>query len=395
METSPTPLALRDRVGLSGFYFGFFCVVGFLAPYLPLHWKAIGFSYQQIGLLIALGQAGGAIVLVPAGSWSDRTGHRRSLIMAGCLLMAGCYAAYPYLRSFTAFAILQTMASAGVGVSLTVAGALGMDIFARGAAGRSFATVRTWGTVGFLAVMALVQLVPWTTRSPQLFVLASLSAVLAGAAVLLVRRPAASPARGRFDLKGAAEILADRNLRAFVVAYFLAYMTLMSMSANLSLYLVSFEPTPPRWLLPVAFMISAGIELPFLQIAGWAADRWGRVLPLRIAFAVLPLRLAAYSLLSSPWPVLALQATHGLTFSVLAIVPFAFITDSTPDRYRATGQSILNAAGALAFAAGPLLAGQVAGLVGIRQMYLYLAAACAVGTVILFICVREPKRITG
>jgi hypothetical protein len=37
----------------------------------------------------------------------------------------------------------------------------------------------------------------------------------------------------------------------------------------------------------------------------------------------------------------------------------------------------------------------VAGLVGIRQMYLYLAAACAVGTVILFICVREPKRITG
>jgi PPP family 3-phenylpropionic acid transporter len=177
-----------------------------------------------------------------------------------------------------------------------------------------------------------------------------------------------------------------------VVAFFLSQFALMSSTANMSLYLSAFHPRPSPGIVPLSYGIAATVELPFLMAMGWAADRFGRTLTLAVAFIVLPLRLVAYYLAPTATVAVALQALHGLTFSVLAIVPFAFIADVTPPRYNATGQAVLHAATTAALAVGPAAAGAVAAVVGIRTLYLWLAVAAAAGSVIFFALVREPVR---
>lgn len=390
----PVPLRLRDRVGLSAYYFFFFAAFGFTAPYFPLHWRSLGFSYLQVGALLAIGQTAGAVAQLPIGALSDRLHTRRPFILAGSALAAACFLAYPGAHSFAQFVALQAISGAGLATSASVASALGADVFSRSLAGRSFAMVRTWGTIGFILVMAAVYTHPALKEAPRLFYQAAGLSILAGACSLLVVRPAQTETH-RFDLHGARRLLADGNLRAFSAAYFLGYMALMSYSANLSMYLRSFRPLPAETLLPLAFAISATIELPFLTFAGRAADRFGRVRTLRVAYLVLPLRLAGYAFAPTPEAVLALQTLHGLTFSILAVVPFAFVTDSVPDPFRATGQAILGALGAAACALGPLLSGIVAQQIGIRWLYLFLAAVAVCGTFLLILRVREPDRSCG
>lgn len=384
-------LGPRDRIGLSAYYFFFFGAFGFTTPFLPLFWRGLGFSYLQVGVLLAIGQGAGALALLPAGALSDRLHSRRPFILAGSGLAALCFLAYSGPRSFADYALLQTLTGAGLATSASTVSALGADVFSRSLAGRSFAGVRTWGTIGFILVMGAVTIRPALRTAPLLFEVASALSLIAALCTLLVVRPPSTETR-RFDLRGARRLLADPNVLAFSAAYFLGYMALMSYSANLSMYLRSFRPPAPESLLPLAFAISATIELPFLSLAGWAADRFGRIRTLRIAFLVLPLRLAGYALAPTPEAVLCLQTLHGLTFSILAVVPFAFVTDSVPSDYRATGQALLGALGAGSCALGPLLSGIVAQHIGIRWLYLFLAGVAACGAVVLLAWVREPDR---
>lgn len=395
MAPVPPLFGPRDRIGLSAYYFGYFAAVGFTTPFLPLFWRELNFSYLQIGTLVALASAAGAASLVPIGALSDRYGSRHPFIVAGSIGVAVCYLLYPLAHTFAAYAALQALVGVGTTMSTAIAAALGADLFQRAREGRSFASVRSWGTVGFLITMACARFLPSITAGTTFFVIAATLHAAAALSVLMVQRPAGELASARLDFQGVGAILSHRNTLAFVAVYLLGYMSLMPATGNLSLYLNSFHPKPDPGVIPLAYAISAGCELPFLMGMGWAADRFGRMAPMRVCFLVLPIRLALYALATVPTTALALQATHGLTFSVLAIVPFAFMADSTPPRYRATGQAILNAAGAAAYAIGPLVAGRVADTIGIRSLYFYLAGIALLGAFILFALVREPRRVTG
>ncbi|MCC6728491.1 MAG: MFS transporter [Chthonomonadales bacterium] len=385
-------LERRNHFGLSAFFFLYFAGVGFITPFLPIYWRSLGFSYRQIGALIALSSVAGAAALVPVGALSDRLRARRPFVVAGTTLMAAGYGAFPSLHGFGQFAVAQLVIGLGGTMSVAVVSALGADVFRRGASGRAFAGVRSWGTVGFLVTMAVVFVAPEAVAGHTFLHGAAALYAVAGAAVLIVRRPARATARELPSLRAAARLLLAPRALAFVAAYFVFYMALMSSTANLGLYLTAFRPIPPVWILPLAFAVSAGIELPFLTVMGRLSDRYGRMAPLRLAFAVLPIRLAGYALAASPAAVVLLQATHGLTFSVIAIVPFAYMADLTPPEHRATGQAVLNAASSAAYALGPLLAGSVADHFGLRGLYWFLSAVAVVGACVLYGAVREPAR---
>lgn len=103
------------------------------------------------------------------------------------------------------------------------------------------------------------------------------------------------------------------------------------------------------------------------------------------------MRIALYAIAGITLALLLL-ATHGLTFSVIAIVPFDYMTDLTAREYRATGQAILNAAGSGTYLLGPLVAGFVANAVGIKALYLVLGAVAGLGSLIFFLFVNEPEK---
>ena len=382
----------RDRIGLSLYYLFTFASVGFGTPFLPLYWRALGLTYLQIGVIVAIGAAAGTLVLIPAGVLSDRLHKRHPFVMGGSLLVAACFLVYPRLTEYWQLLLVQALIGMGGTVSISAASALGADLFHHAVAGRSFAGVRSWGTVGFLLTMAFAYLNPGISVGGRFLPYTAALAAAAGLSVLWVSRPVGDEAVRTIRFRDAGVILRNRNTGAFVIVYLLGFMALMPATANLSLYLQSFQPEPSPSMIPIAYAVSAAFELPFLMGMGWAADRFGRVFPMRVCFLVLPIRLVLYALIPDPAFVLLLQATHGLTFSVLAVVPFAFMADASPPQFRATGQAILNAAGGLANTVGLLTAGRAADLLGIRNLYAVLGGFAFLGALILFLFVQEPPR---
>jgi PPP family 3-phenylpropionic acid transporter len=340
---------------------------------------------------VAFASAAGTLVSIPGGILSDRLHRRHPFIVGGSLLMAACFVVYPSIHQYAILLAVQSLIGIGGAISLSVASALGADHFQQALAGRSFAWVRSWGTVGFLLILGITFLRPDIAAGGLFLRLTAALCVAAALSVLLISRPMAGGVR-EVRLRDAGELLMDRNLRAFMVVYLLGFMSLMPATANLSLYMQAFEPRPAPSMIPLVYAVSAACELPFLMAMGWMADRFGRVLPMRICFVVLPVRLAFYAFVPDPYYVLALQATHGLTFSVLAVVPFAFVADSVPRRLSATGQAMLNAAGGLANTIGPIVAGRAADVLGIRSLYLVLGGIALVGSLVLFARVIEPVR---
>jgi len=382
----------RDRIGLSLYYLFTFASVGFGTPFLPLYWRSLGLSYLEIGIVVAVGSAAGTLVLIPAGVLSDRLHKRHPFVIGGSLLVGACFTVYPHLTEYWQLLFAQALIGMGGTVSISAASALGADLFHHSVAGRSFAGVRSWGTVGFLLTMAFAYLNPGISEAGRFLPLTAALGATAGVVILMVSRPNGDEAVRVIRLRDAGQILRNRNTAAFVLVYLLGFMALMPATANLSLYIQSFQPKPAPSMIPIAYAVSGACELPFLMGMGWAADRFGRVLPMRVCFLVLPVRLVLYSLIPDPALVLLLQATHGLTFSVLAVVPFAFMADASPPQYRATGQAILNAAGGLANTVGLLAAGRAADVLGIRNLYSLLAGFALIGAIILFLFVKEPAR---
>lgn len=392
MKDIPAPsLSLRNRFGLSSHYFCFFAAIGFIAPFMPLYWRKMGFSFGEIGMLVALASAAGAITLIPIGTLSDRLQTRRPFILAGALIVCLCYLVAPAVRSLSAFAALQALIGVGGTMCASVTSALAADAFRSGSEGRSFASVRSWGTFGFLAIMGVVYLLPELVDGTAFLYVSGILYFGAGLSTLCVKRARAERAGSTVNLQGVWRLLSNRYILPFVASYFLFYTALMPATANLSMYLETLSIEPKDWLIPLAFAVSTTAELPCMLIAGWFTDRFGRRLPLKIAFAVLPMRLALYAVAGIPLAIL-LQATHGLTFSVIAIAPFAYMTDLTAREYRATGQAILNAAGSGAYALGPLVAGFAADAVGIKALYLVLGAVAVLGSLIFFLFVKEPEK---
>jgi MFS family permease len=386
-----TSLSLRNRFGLSLHYFCFFAAIGFIAPFMPLYWRKMGFSFGEIGLLVALASAAGAITLIPIGTLSDRLQTRRPFILIGAAIACLCYLAAPAVRSLGAFAVLQTLIGVGGTMCASVTSALAADAFRAGSEGRSFASVRSWGTFGFLAIMGVVYLLPELIANTTFLYLSGLLYIGAGLSTLCVKRARVEGTGRTVNMQGVWKLLSNRYVMPFVASYFLFYMALMPATANLSMYLENLSNPSKAWLIPLAFAVSTTAELPCMLVAGWFTDRFGRRLPLQIAFTVLPLRLALYAFAGIPLAIL-LQATHGLTFSVIAIVPFAYMNDLTMREYRATGQAILNAAGAAAYALGPLIAGYAADAVGIKALYLVLGVVAGLGSLIFFLFVKEPMK---
>ena len=90
-----------------------------------------------------------------------------------------------------------------------------------------------------------------------------------------------------------------------------------------------------------------------------------------------------YGLTGQPWAIIAVQSASGLGYGLyyVAIVNLVYVVAS--DRVTSTAQTVLTGAG-LGFggAVGQVAGGELMDLVGVQEMYLYLAVVGFVGAAV-------------
>lgn len=139
---------------LSGFYFFYFAVLGIMVPYLPLYLKSLGLDAWRIGLLTSV-MVGTKIVAPNLWGWlADRCGRRMAVIRFGCLM-----AVPPFLlllrghESFWLLALIIFLYSFFWNAVLAQFEAV--TLASLGAHPERYSRVRLWGSVGFIAAVAI------------------------------------------------------------------------------------------------------------------------------------------------------------------------------------------------------------------------------------------------
>ncbi len=139
---------------LSGFYLFYFALIGALVPYWSLYLKDLGFSAQDIGILMAVMLAT-KIVSPNVWGWiADHTGKRMLIVRVGCLLAAvsfsGVFLGDDYWWLVLVMLVFSFFWNATLPqFEVTTFNYLGQQ-------SHRYSSIRLWGSVGFIVTVVVL-----------------------------------------------------------------------------------------------------------------------------------------------------------------------------------------------------------------------------------------------
>lgn len=376
----------RTPWAVSGYYF--FSLGGFAiaSPYLPLYWRAHGFTGAELGTLLTAMGLGGLVAQIPMGYLSDRGGERRGIVFASMLTSAAIVLAYPLYRSLWAAALAALLLSGLYRSCDALVQALVGDWVAGTGMASTYGRLRMFGSIGWvvsLLVSARVAfMTDWRTfpgsdwLAPMFVVVAGMW-VLAAGSILMARRVPLGDRLHVGPWTALKTVARAPGVGRFLVAFALYWTGLQSISAFLSLYLKQMGAA--NAVISTAFVVSAVSEAPVIYLAGRWAEAWGERRCLGIAFCALPVRLALDAVVPSPGWLLPTQAMHSVTYGLMMVGAVTYINHRLPATLRASGQGALGAVMGAAATAAPFLGALVAHGSNYRAVFAVMAVLVAAG----------------
>jgi PPP family 3-phenylpropionic acid transporter len=373
---------------LSVFYFAYFAQVGAAAPYFTLYLASLGLAAAQIGVLLSLGQL---MRVVGPSFWgwvADRSGQRARIIRITLAFAGMCFAGLFFVDTFWGlFALLLalgfiTSASMALTESLTLS-------HLRGAISR-YASIRLWGSVGFIVTVTLVGYALDTLPVASLLWMVLATYALGWVCALAV--PDAHAGAGHAEPVPVWTILRRPEVAALLGACFLMTLAHGPQYAFFSLYLVDhgYSTAAVGWMWN--FGVIAEIVVFMLMPALMRRYSLSGILLACFAAAVLRFLMTGWGVDSAPL-LFAAQLLHGLTFGAYHAAAVTAIHRWFQGAHQVRGQAIYLS---VSFGAGGVLGSLLSGLgwdsIGPAWTFSGAALAALAGYVLLQWKMR-PSRI--
>lgn len=330
--------------------------------------QVLGAAPAAFGLIEGLAESAASLLKVFSGWWSDRIGRRKPLIVGGYYLST---IAKPFLAIAShwghAFGARFTD-RVGKGIRTSPRDALIADSCAPEVRGKAFGLHRALDTVGAILgpLFAFLLLLFFGVR--DIFLLASIPAVLAVVVIVLfVREARKRPTKLSF-MAGLGSL--PSGFRRY-----LAVVTLFSV-ANMSYGFFILRAVDIGLgagqviLLYMLFNITyALVALP----AGVLSDRVGRRPVIYAGYSVFGVTALGFALATSLWQVLLLFVLYGVFMGMANGVQRAYVADLVAPRLRGTAMGAFHTATGLALLPASLIAGLLWQAVGLWATFTFAA----------------------
>ncbi len=358
------------------FYFLYYAGAAALIPFLAIHYKSLGFSGGQIGILSAV------IPLVslfsgPLWGWlADASRrHQQALILA----MMGAIGFAILLAIPHSFYILLVMLMLFAFFSAPIMPLVdNATLAALGDQKDHYGRIRLWGAIGW-GVAAPV--IGYLTESAGLRWAFGGYVLLMGLGVLVASQLSIrSPHINVLVSQEIRAVLQDPRWRIFLIVAFVGGILLSAIGSFLFIYLQDIGAH--KTLLGFTLTVATLSELPVLYFSSVFLKRWGMLNLMIVALFFFAIRASAYSFISLPWMALPIQLLHGLTFSLMWVAGIAYADRIAPQGMSATAQGLFSGVMlGVGSVAGSLLGGFLFDAVGAIWMFRVMAviAALAIG----------------
>lgn len=380
----------KDLFLLKIFLFIYYANWTFIFFFIPVYLRENkDFSIGMIGTLSALSAFFGAISQVYIGYLSDRLRKRKPFLVISSLMLILIYLLiFPRLNSFIAFLFIYSLVGIFMNSLTTLSNVLIFDYSSAMGTGRAFASVRVWAPIGFLIMMLTIGFYPKLTDPKIMFPLISLIFILTFLIVLLLREPELKVGVRTIEIRDIQRFIKRAEVRNFLIFYMIYVFALGGSAGNVNLLIkhLGGSNSDISWALSVCSIT----EIPTTYLWGYLSDKIGRLPLLLFTSIILPIRVFLYSLANKALDVILIQLfTHSLTFAIMITVAVVYINDLVSEEERASAQGILSMAMATSQTLTALISGNVADILGLKGMYLFLTVIALISTFIGLTLLRE------
>ncbi len=375
------------ETGVKALFFAYFALVGAISPYLSLYFAAVGLTIPQIAVLMAIPQVV-RIVAPPFWGWlADgaasraallRTSAAIALVLALLVPLAG--GSYGWLALLVAAMYFATAAQAPLAETMALAASAGD-------AGR-YGRMRLWGSIGFVAAVALTG--PLLDAAGVTWLPAVMALVCASLLAVSWRVP--EPPRYEAGVRRpVASRLREPAIAAFFAASFLMLFAHAALYVFYSLYLDRAGWSKSG--IGFAWTVGVVCEIVLFRSQRPLFERFGALTLLAASLAVAAARFALVGWGGGWLPaVLLSQAMHAVTFGVHHSATMALLQRWFAPAEQGRAQALYVTIGyGLGGAGGGLFASWLWEAIDPAAAFYGAAAAAALGWVAAMACRRYDE----
>ncbi len=360
------------------------------------HW-----SQTDVGLVTTASGLIGLALQTPIGAAIDVTHAKRAVIVATMAAMTVAALIIFAAPTFWPIALATGILAIAGDAFAPAVSALTLGLFRKDQLARRLGRNSAFDHGGNIAIALAAGGVGTLFSQRVVFLMVPLFAVLTSAATLMIPADAINHHRAR-DLgkdgedDGAAAgygvLFRTRPLMIFAVSALLFHFANAPLLPLVGQKLALQFPKEATAMLSFCMVAAQGVMLPIAIWVGRNADGWGRRPIFLIAFAVLPIRAALYTLTDNAVWLLGIQVLDGVGAGIYGALTPLMIADIM----RGTGRYNL-AQGAVATMQGigasisALAAGEVTDHFGYSASFLFLGAAAAAAFAVFFAFMPETR----
>lgn len=355
-----------EKTNLKILYFMYCASLAAWQPLLTVYFKEVGVSGLKIGIIMSVFPVMVFLVSPFWGVTADRWGHRHTLILT---MFLASFAIMGYVLNwgfwfFFFWTIIVALATNPIGMLID---SLILD-YVKTEQQSSYGRFRLWGAIGWMLAAPLVGHIV-TGRKITLIFPISLAVMFVGwLAALFGHRSKNKPVLEKASWDNLTQVLSSFKFIIFLVVVFFYGVCTYPIWSYFGIYLKDIGAS--LRLIGIANGLDSLVELPFYFFANVFVQRFGSGRVLTLSIATFTVRLFLYSIISNPILAVAVELTHGLSYSLFTVATVEYVNELVPPAWRATGLSLYGAvcfgAGAVA---GNIFAGWLYDFMPLRQVY--------------------------
>jgi PPP family 3-phenylpropionic acid transporter len=324
------------------FYLLYYGNVGTYLPYFAAYLRGRGFTGEQIGLVQLLPSLLAPVVAISWASFADHRATPQRALRLSATWAALAVLLLPLAREPWQVGAVVLLMSLGDRAVVPLADSITLE-WCRENPGTSYARIRLFGSVGFIALSLLVgrALTLRGDRPADLLVPAAVVLCVAGYALVARGAPPSSRHVDRPVARDLAGLARDRRLHLLLAASALHWAACAPFHLLFGVFVRDLGLTADVTGIGMGLGVLAEITVLL------AFPRLEARVPLRgllaISFLGSAVRWALLSRATGPAAVAGLQLFHGLTFGLFWGSATRALADLVPARLRATGQAVFTA----------------------------------------------------
>ena len=360
------------------------------------HW-----SQTDVGLVTTGSGLLGIAFQTPIGAAIDMTRAKRGVIVLTMAAMTVAAAIIFVAPTFWPMVLALSVLAVAGDVFAPAVSALTLGLVTRDQLARRLGRNSAFDHGGNIVIALLAGAVGYAFSQRAVFLMVPVFAALTSAAVLAIPAHAINHDRARDltsddEAKGAAAgyrvLFQTRPLMVFALCAMLFHFANAPLLPLVGQKLALQFPKEATAMMSFCMVAAQGVMLPIAILVGRNADAWGRRPIFLIAFAVLPIRAALYTLSDNSFWLIGVQLLDGVGAGVYGALTPLVISDIM----RGTGRFNL-AQGAVATTMGigasvsALFAGVVVDHFGYAVSFLALGAAASLAFLVFFGFMPETR----